>query len=341
VVPGTEKKGKGEDQQKVVSILKKVCFCLWIFFLLLLGSGTSSEAVVDRVVAIVNQEIITLSEVEKWKEPFLNEIQAQDRLEKREQTQEVLRKILDRLVEEKLIDQEVKRIGLKLSSKEMEATIEEIKRKNNMTQEDFEKALVKEGLSLELLKKQLERQLLRTRLFGMTVKMETKFGENELRDFYQKNADRYRGIESYRPGHILFYVSKDTPPEGVQEIRKKCQKVLDQIRKGEDFGEMAVLYSEDVSAKDRGDLGFFKKGELLPAFEKEAFRLKSGEVSGCLRTDFGFHIIKIIDRKGADPPPFDEVREKIQADYSERELEKALKQFLTTLREKSVVEIKL
>ena len=179
----------------MVSILKKVCFCLWIFFPLLLGSGRSSEAVVDRVVAIVNKEIITLSEVEKWKDPFLNEIQAQDRLEKREQTQEVLRKILDRLVEEKLIDQEVKRMGLKLSAKEMEATLEEIRRKNNMTQEDFERALAREGLTLDLLKKQLEKQLLRTRLFGMTVKMETKSGEKELRDYYQKNADRYRGVE--------------------------------------------------------------------------------------------------------------------------------------------------
>lgn len=341
MVPGIEKKVKGEDQQKVVSVLRRACFFTGIFFLLLLGSWASSGAVVDRVVAVVNQEIITLSEVEKWKAPLLSEVRAEDRLEKQEQTQEVLRKILDRLVEEKLIDQEVKKMGLKVSAKEMEATLEEIRRKNQMTQEDFERALAREGLTLETLKKQIEKQILRSRLFGMTVKLETKAGEKELREFYQLNAARYRGTESYRPSHILFHVPKDTLPEGVQAIQKKCQKVLDQIRKGADFGEMALLYSEDASSKDKGDLGFFKKGELLPAFEREAFRLKVGEVGSCVRTEFGFHIIKMVDRKGVDPPPFDEVREKVLADYSERELEKALKQFIATLREKSVIEIKL
>ena len=295
----------------------------------------------DRVVAVVNQEIITLSEVEKWKEPVQGEIKAGDRLEKREQTQEVLRKILDRLVEEKLIDQEVKRMGLKVSTKEMEGAIEEIKRRNNLTQENFEKALVMEGLNLESFKKQIEKQILRTRLIGLAVKVELKGGEKELRDFYQKNADRYRGVETYRPGHILFYIPKDATPEQVQEIRNKCQKVLEKIKKGDDFGEMAILYSEDASAKDRGDLGFFKKGELIPVFEREALRLRVGEVSGIVRTEFGFHIIKLLDRKGDEPPPFEEVKEKILADYYQTEMDKAVRQYIATLKERSAIEIKL
>jgi parvulin-like peptidyl-prolyl isomerase len=340
VVPGNQKKGKGKDQQEVVSILKRVVLTGWVF-ILLSGSWTSSEGVVDRVVAVVNQEIILLSELEKWKGPLLKEIQAQDRLEKHEQTQEVLRKILDQLVEEKLIDQEVKKSGLKASAKELDGMIGEIKQKNNLNQEEFEKALAREGLTFDLFKKQYEKQILRTRLVGLMVKVETKPGEKELRDFYQKNRDRYRGMETYRPSHILFRVSTGAPPGEVQEARKKCQKVLDQIRKGEDFGEMAILYSEDVSSKDRGDLGFFKRGELFPAFEKEAFRLKPGEISECVRSDFGFHIIRLIDRKGSEPPPFEEVKDRVQSEYYEGEIERAFKQFLTTLKEKSVIEIKL
>jgi len=116
---------------------------------------------------------------------------------------------------------------------------------------------------------------------------------------------------------------------------------LEKIKGGEDFGEMALLYSQDASGKNRGDLGYFKKGELFPVFEKEALRLKVGEVSGLLRTEFGYHIIKLLDRKGVDPLPFEEVREKVKADYYEGEMEKAFKQFLSTLKEKSVIEIKL
>ena len=154
--------------------------------------------------------------------------------------------------------------------------------------------------------------------------------------------DHYRTNETYRPGQILFLVPKGATPEEIWEIRKKCQKVLDKIRGGEDFGEMALLYSEDpMSSKARGDLGYFRKGELLPAFEREALRLKVGEVSDIVRTEFGFHIIKILDRTGMEPPLYEQVMERVKADYYNQEMEKALKQYLSTLKEKSVIEIKL
>jgi parvulin-like peptidyl-prolyl isomerase len=298
--------------------------------------------VVDRVVAVVNQEIITLSEVEKWINPLKEEIVTKDRLEKRERIQEICRKILEKLIEEKLIEQEVKKSGIKVSSKEVEATLEEVKRRNAATQEDLEKALTADGLTLEVFKKQIEKSLLRQKLISWAVKVETKAGEKEFREFYEKNMPRYRTKEAYRPGQILFVVPKGATPEEIREIRKKCQKVLEKIRGGEDFGEMALLYSEDASSnKERGDLGYFKRGELLPVFEREALRLKVGEVSDIIRTEFGFHILKLLDRKGIEPLPYEEVKERVKADYFDRQMEKAFQQYLSTLKEKSIIEIKL
>jgi len=321
--------------------MKRVIFRFGLFFFLLVGPFSSSEAVVDRIVAVVNQEIITLSEVEKWAGPFQEEIQTKDRLERRERVRGVYRKVLEKLVEEKLIDQEVKRSGVKVTSKEIEGALEEVKRRNAATQEDLEKALANEGLTLEAYKKEIEKRLQRMKLINWAVKVESQAGERELRDFYQKNIDQYRSNESYRPNQILFLVPKEATPEGIREIRKKCEKVLEKVKGGEDFGEVAILYSEDISAKDRGDLGYFKKGELLPELEKEALRLQVGEVSGIIRTNFGFHIIKLLDRKGGTLPPFEEVKEKVKADYYDKEMEKAFQQFLSTLKEKSVIEIKL
>jgi peptidyl-prolyl cis-trans isomerase SurA len=320
-----------------------ILFRLGLFLLLygLYGPISSSEAVVDRIVAVVNQEIITLSEVEKWIGPLQGEVQAEDRLKRREQVHEVCRKVLDKLIEEKLVDQEVKRAGVKVTSKEVEGALEEIKRRNTTTQEDLEMALAKEGLTPEAFKKQIEKRLQRMKLVNWAVKVESKAGEKELKDFYQKNIDRYRINESYRPSHILFIIPKEATPEEIREIRKKCQKVLEKIKGGEDFGEMALLFSEDPSSKGRGDLGYFKKGELLPALEKEALRLQVGGMSGIIRTDFGFHLIKLLDRKGGGPPPFEEIKEKVEADYYENEREKSFQQFLNTLKEKSVIEIKL
>ena len=319
----------------------KRLFTLFGFILFVTGLASVSEAVVDRVVAVVNQEIITLSEVQKLINALNEKIVAEDRLEKRERMQARRRQVLEKLIEERLIDQEVKKSGVKVASKEVEATVEEVKRRNGVTQEGLEKALAAEGLTLETYKKQIEKNLQRQRLIHWEVKVEAKAGEKELREFYQKNISRYRTNETYRPGQILFAIPKGATPEEIREIGKKCQKVLEKIKKGEDFGEMAILYSEDTSNRDHGDLGYFRKGELLPVFEKEALRLKVGEVSGIIRTEFGFHIIKLLDRKGTDPVPFEEVVEKVKADYYEDEMEKAFRQYLSTLKEKAIIEIKL
>ena len=149
----------------------KRSFYLFAVFLFLCGTFSSSEAVVDRVVAIVNQEIITLSEVEKWVNPLIEEVVTEDRLERREQLQEIYRNVLEKLIEEKLIDQEVKKSGIKVPSKEVEATLEEVKRRNAATQEDLEKALAAEGLTLEAYKKQIEKGLQRKKLINWSVKV--------------------------------------------------------------------------------------------------------------------------------------------------------------------------
>jgi peptidyl-prolyl cis-trans isomerase SurA len=248
---------------------------------------------------------------------------------------------LEKLIEEKLIDQEVKKSGVKVTSKEIEGALDEVKRRNAATQEDLERALAQEGLTLEAYKKEIQKRLQRMKLIHWAVKVESQAGEREWRDFYQKNIDQYRINENYRPGQILFLVPREAKEGEIRGIRRKCEKVLEKIKGGEDFGEMALLHSEDISAKDRGDLGFFKRGELLPELERQALRLQVGEISGIIRTSIGFHIIKLLDRKGEAPLPFEEVKEKVKADYQAKETEKSYQQFLSTLREKSVIEIKL
>jgi peptidyl-prolyl cis-trans isomerase SurA len=326
---------------KEKSVKMKKFFLSYGFLFFLFGAISSSAAIVDRVVAVVNQEIIMLSEVEILINPLSEEIVADDRLAKRERVQALYRQVLEKLIEEKLIDQEVKKSGVKVSSKEIEATLDEVKRRSGATQADLEKALAADGLTLETYKKQIEKVLQRKKLISWAVKVETKAGEKELRDFYEKNRERYRANETYRPGHILFVIPKGATPEEIREIRRKCQKVLERIKGGEDFGEMALLYSEDASSKNRGDLGNFRRGELLPAFEREALRLKVGEVGNIVRTEFGFHIIKLLDQRGTDPFPFEEVKEKVQVDFYDSEMEKAFRRYISTLRQKSVIEIKL
>jgi peptidyl-prolyl cis-trans isomerase SurA len=320
--------------------MKRVLLGFWVI-LSLLGLFCRGEAMVDSIVAVVNQEIIMFSEVEKVIASLGIEIRAGDRLERKEQVKQVRQKVLNQLIEERLIDSEVKKVGIKVTGKEIDAAVEDIRRRNNVTQEEMERALEREGLTLEEFKKQLEKRMLRTKLIQWSVKVDTTPGEKELREFYQKNLDRYRTVESYRPAHILFRVPKGATPAEVREISKKCLKVLEKIGAGEDFGEMAILYSEDPSAKDRGNLGSFKQGELLPVIEREALRLKVGEVGEIVKTDYGFHIIKLLDRKEGTAPRFEDARAKVEMDYYEYLMEKAFRQFLSSLREKSVIDVRL
>ena len=308
----------------------------------LAGGFSTSEAVVDRVVAVVNEEVITLSEVDRMIVPFLKEaVRAEDRLERKEQLNRIRRQALDTLIEEKLMDYEIKKAGIKVTPREVEAIVDYIKKQNKATQEDLERALVIEGITFEQYKTQIEKRILRTKLVQWSVKVEPKASEKQLRDFYEQNAERYKTPETFRPAHILFGIPKEAPPEKVQEARKKCQEVLDRIRKGEDFGEMALLYSQDPSAKDRGDLGYFKKGELLPTFEKELNRLRVGEVGGIIRTEFGFHLIKLLDRRGGTPMPFEEAKARVERECFQSEMDRAVRRFITSLKEKSVIDIRL
>ena len=120
----------------------------------------------------------------------------------------------------------------------------------------------------------------------------------EVEDYYRVNRERFREPERVRIRQILIKVKPDAPPERVKEARRRMERILERLKNGESFEKLAKKYSEDpVSAKKGGDLGYFKRGELIRTLENEAFRLKKGEISRIIRTDYGFHIIKVEDIK--------------------------------------------
>jgi peptidyl-prolyl cis-trans isomerase SurA len=312
----------------------------WIL-IIVFGTIASSEGVLDRVVAVVNNEIITLSEVERGMPPSWEPAEGVDRLNAKQKLYQARRQVLERLIEEKVLDYEAKKVGVRVAETEVDATIEDIKRQNSATQEELEKALAKEGLTFQEYKMQMQKMLMRSRLIRWNVKVEENAGEKELKEFYQTHIERYQRGVSYHLAHILCAAPPGAPPEKILEAKRKAQNVLNRIRRGEDFGEMALRYSEDPSAKERGELGSFKKGEILLAIETEALRLKVGEVSDVIRTDSGFHIIKLLGREGGDPIPFEEVKERVEADYRASQRERAIKAYITSLKAKAVIEIRL
>jgi len=136
--------------------------------------------------------------------------------------------------------------------------------------------------------------------------------ESEIQDYYDQHSDQFQKEKRVKARHILFKVPQGTEPEKEQEIKKKAEEVLQKIKEGADFTEMAKQYSEEPGAAENGgDLGFFPKGQMVEPFEKAAFSLKKGEISDLVRTDFGYHIIKVEDIVGENP--YEEAKPAIQA----------------------------
>jgi peptidyl-prolyl cis-trans isomerase D len=150
-----------------------------------------------------------------------------------------------------------------------------------------------------------------------------KVDEQALRSRYEAQKINYSTPEQRRASHILIKVAEDASPDVVEKARKKAEAILARARKGEDFAKLAKAESEDSgSAKKGGDLDFFGKGAMVPAFEEASFKLKKGEISDLVRSPFGFHVIKLTDIRGGDVKPFDKVKDQIRKDIQNEQAEK-------------------
>jgi peptidyl-prolyl cis-trans isomerase D len=136
--------------------------------------------------------------------------------------------------------------------------------------------------------------------------------EARVRTAYQQHPDRYHVPEQVHARHILFKLAKDAPPEQVEATRKKAEAARARLASGADFAALARELSDDPGSKDKGgDLGFFQRGQMVPPFEQAAFSLEPGQLSEPVRTDFGFHILRVEERRPAEDRTYEQVREEL------------------------------
>jgi peptidyl-prolyl cis-trans isomerase D len=158
--------------------------------------------------------------------------------------------------------------------------------------------------------------------FPYTEQSEQKVKEAAIEAYYQRNIDKYRTPEKRRARHILIKTSPSDSSEVLARKRQKIEKILARARKGEDFAKLAKEYSEDGSATNGGDLGFFSRGQMVTPFEKAAFSLAKGQISDIVKTRFGFHIIKLEDIRPAQTTPLAKVKKSIEAKLRQQEAKK-------------------
>jgi len=298
--------------------------------------------VVERIVALVNNEVITLSELEETGRLLFEQIRATSLpSEWEEKLKKARQEVLDHLVESKLLDQEIRKRKIEVPDRDVDSFIVDLLKTNKMTENDLKKALAKEGMTLTAYRQKVHDEIGKMRLVSREIKAKIVIEEEALRKHYKENLEKYSDPLEVKVQQIFFPVPPGASEQESETIRKEGLSILERSRRGEDFGQLARKYSRGPEAKDGGVLGFFKPNEMRPELEKVAFGMKPGEVSDLVRTPEGFHILRVMERKGGEPRPFAEVQYRIREEMIQAESERRFREWMKELKSKAYIEIRL
>jgi peptidyl-prolyl cis-trans isomerase C len=302
------------------------------------AAGAGEALPPDQVAAKVNGVPITTQELTRSFQAHVQVPYAMVQDDPR--AQEVLRQILDNLIDRELLLQEAKARKMSVPSQELDAELDQLV-KRFPSKEAFDEALKAQNISLEALKKDMEGQMLRRRLMKQEVFDKVSVNPNDYQTFYQKNKDKYVEEEQVRARHILIKVPQGAEPADEQKLKTRAADALKRAKKGEDFAELARQFSEDGTKDKGGDLGFFRRGQMVAEFEDAAFALQPGQVSELVRTPFGYHIIKVEEHKPSRALSFEEAQEQVKEDVRREQIYARYQEYVAELRHKARIEILL
>ena len=307
---------------------------------ILLAAQPVWAKVVDRVVATVNGVIITLSTVQERAAILKQQMQASGNSLKMGEKKLIL-ETLNSIIEEKLQLQEAKRAGLEVDDAAIQAALNDIMSKNNITFEQMEEMLRLEGRSMERYKTHIRNQILTSKVMQFHMGKSGKVSNKWIKKYYFQHQKDFWEPKQPFVRHILFIVDEDASERLKASKREQANRALQQIRAGSDFSELAKKFSEDISASSGGEVGWLTKGQLVPEFERAAFRLKSGEVSDIVESQYGFHIIKVDKVKPGKPKPLETVKEKIERILTFEARQKKYRRWMDDLKKHAMIQVTL
>jgi len=328
-----------------MAMMKKVCvpavgLCLVMMFL---GGPARGASPVDRIVAVVNSDVITQFDLDRQAAPYLKRIMAQEAgdARKAEITAQVRQQVLSDMIEESLIDQAAKRLGINVTDGEVEGMIQDVMNTRGLTPGELNERIAQEGLSMDTYRKQLRSHFYKMKILNREVKSKIVVTDEEIGAYYREHQDLYEGREAARIRQILLIVTPGATGQEKEAQRAKAEDLLGRLRSGASFSELAMANSQGPAAAAGGDLGFVEKGVMLPEVDRAAFSMGRGETSDVIETRVGFHIIQVLDRRGAGLKPVEEVREEIREKIGGVKMETKFEEWLEDQRKKAHIDVRL
>jgi peptidyl-prolyl cis-trans isomerase SurA len=313
----------------------------WAFLILLLAAPAQAR-VVEKIAAVVGDDIVLSSEVEEHAGPFMTEIAAIPNPTQRAARATALRReILDRLVDERLIIQQAAELKLTVSSEDIDRSIEQIKRENGgLTDAQLNSELVKAGQTMASYRQEIKKQIMRYRVLNIAVGSKVTVSDADVQNYYDGHMKSGDHIQ-VRASHIFVAIPDGADAVTLKAKEKFAHDLLDRAKGGEDFAKLAKEFSQDPATRDEGgDLGYFGRDMLPKPIEEMVFSMKIGEVRGPVRADRGFHVIKLVDRRTKEVKPLADVKEELRNQLRQKEMERQTKNYLSELRKKTLVDIR-
>jgi peptidyl-prolyl cis-trans isomerase C len=304
-----------------------------------ISSAWAAETQVDSgKVALVNGTVITQKALNRSLAQAQQQFRGQQQKLTDTQLAQFRKQVLDNLVQEELLYQETQKKGIKVKDSDLKAQIATLK--NRFPSEEKYKEML---LQMKITERELENQARR----GMAIRqfIDEEIGstisvsEKEQKAFYDGNPALFKKPERVRARHILIKVDPKADSSKKEQARKKIENIQQMLKNGKAFEELAKEFSEGPSNVKGGDLGYFQRGQMVKPFEETAFALKSGEVSDIVETRFGYHLIKVVDKKPSEPVAYEEIKERIGQHLKQQKTQKEVNQYINKLKANSNIEI--
>lgn len=296
------------------------------------AAETAVKEALPEVVAKVNGTPITALEFKRANKVLL--AGARGAQIAPEQKKEMEGQVLEQLIKAELLYQ----ASQKLEVKDLDAQVEAKLAQNKAKIPNFEKAVKELDMTEKDLREFTKRDLMITNFVEKTIVPKLAVTEADSKKFYDDNPDRFTRPESVKASHILIGVDQKATADEKKAAREKAEKLLQDLKKGADFAELAKANSTCPSSKQGGDLGFFGKGQMVPPFEKAAFALKPGEVSDLVETSFGYHIIRLAEKKASEKADFKDARPRIDDYLKNQKIGAAINDFVTEAKKAAKIE---
>ena len=315
---------------------------LWLWVVGAAVDARCAEGVlVDRIVAQVNDDIITLYELNRKVAPYIKRVQAMARPleEERRMIYELREKVLNQMVDEKLTDQEIERYNIRVSDKAIENTIEEMKKQRRMTEQQLRDSLQKEGLTMEEYRTQMKNQILRVRLVNREVKSKIVITDEDIRAYYEKNKAQYVGEGRVDLRHAMLTVSPPAGEAEKQALLDKMAVIRQKVSEGTPFDDAVRASVPSGEIKDVGYLGSFALNDLAPQILAALEGLKAGDVTDIVDTGQSQQFFYVEAMREGQGKTLEEVSAEIENILYDEIVNQKFMTWLTDLRERSHIRI--